>query len=138
MTRRQCRGLNEQGEPCGQAPKLDSDFCFWHDPENEKDAAEARRLGGLNRKRERTLQEVYDVDGIGSVAQVQRILEIAIAGVLGLENSLNRSRVLIQAASAAARILETGDLEKRVKEIESVLEPRRPRPEARKRGWWSR
>jgi hypothetical protein len=135
---RSCKALNDRGLPCGQPPQHESDFCYWHDPANEKDAAEARRLGGLNRKRERTLQEVYDVDGLGSTQQIQRLLEIAVAGVLGLENSLNRSRVLIAAAMAAARVLETGELEKRVQSIEQVLQPREPKPEQKKRGWWPR
>jgi hypothetical protein len=30
-------------------------FCFWHAPGNEEEVAEARRLGGLRRRREKTV-----------------------------------------------------------------------------------
>ena len=44
-----CKALNERREPCRQAPLQDGEFCFWHDPEHEKEATEARRLGGARR-----------------------------------------------------------------------------------------
>lgn len=136
--KRVCRSVTERGEPCRQSPLTDGDFCFWHDPANEESAAEARRMGGVNRKRERTLQEVYDLDGVDTVEQVQRIIEIALAGALSEPNSLNRSRVLLQAATVAARVLEAADLEKRMQAIEQFMQPRRALEEHKKRGWWRR
>lgn len=134
---RTCKPINERGEPCRQAPQLESEYCFWHDPTNEEEAGEARRRGGIKRKRERTLQIEYELDSLASVAGIQRLLEIAAAGVLDLEHSFNRSRVLITAAVAAARLLETSDLETRMQSLEAVLHAR-PKPEPRKRGWWPR
>ena len=136
--KRTCRAVTSTGSPCRQAPQLDSDLCFWHDPTNEKEAAEARRLGGLNRKRAYTLQEVYDVEGLETVAELRRILQVALIGELGLENSHNRSRTLIALVSTAARLHEVGELEARVEELEGVL-GQRPQPEAEKRKrWWPR
>jgi hypothetical protein len=54
---------------------------------------EARRLGGQRRRRDATLAAVYDFDGLGSVAQIQRVVEIA--GGVGHgtgQNSAARSR----------------------------------------------
>ena len=111
----------------------DSDFCFWHDPVTQKDADQARALGRSNRKKEHALAGIYEVEGLESVEQIRRVLEVALMGELGMENSHNRARVLIAVASAAARLLEVGELEKRVAGIEAALEPRLPRPGDRKR-----
>jgi hypothetical protein len=52
---RGCSHIHPGGRPCGATPMKDVPFCFWHAPGNEDVAAEARRLGGLRRKREKTL-----------------------------------------------------------------------------------
>ncbi len=49
---RQCRALNKNREPCGATPLRDSRFCLWHSPDHTEEAAAARRLGGMRRRRE--------------------------------------------------------------------------------------
>lgn len=95
--------------------------CFWHDPGKAEDLAEAQRLGGIRRKRERTIAAAYDVAGLGTVDAIRRILEIATLDALGLENSIARGRLLISAAIAAAKLLETGELEARLAVLELAL-----------------
>ena len=56
-----------------------------HSPEHAEEAAEARRHGGLRKRRERTLQVVYDVEGMETVPQLRRVLQIAVLEALGLE-----------------------------------------------------
>jgi hypothetical protein len=104
----------------------DEQFCFWHSPVHAEEAAEARRLGGLRRRRERTLQGAYEIDGLDSVPQIRRLLEVAVMDALGLENSIARTRVLVACAMAAARLLEVGELEARLEAIEATLSPRLP------------
>jgi hypothetical protein len=124
LNRRTCAFIKQGGERCRQSPLQDEDFCFWHSPEHEKEAAEARRLGGMRRRREKTVEGVYDLEGLETVAGIRRVLDIAVSDALGLENSLNRSRVLISAAAAAARLLEVGELEERLASLEEGLGPR--------------
>jgi hypothetical protein len=108
------------GRRC-RAPALrDGSFCFWHDPEKAEEVAEARRLGGHRRRRERTLAVAYDLAGLGSIDAIRRIIEVAIFDVLGLDNSLNRARVLISGALAAVKLLETGELEERLAALEAA------------------
>jgi hypothetical protein len=95
-------------------------FCFWHAPEKEEEAAEARRLGGLRRKRERTLADAFEFRGLASIAEIRRILEIATLDALGLDNSVARVRLLISAALAAAKLVETGELEARIAALEAA------------------
>jgi hypothetical protein len=125
---RSCKGIKQGGDRCLAPPLRDSDFCFWHDPEHQAEAAEARRLGGLRRKREGTLQGAYDLEGLDTVHGIRRLLEIALLDTLGLENSVARSRVLIAGVLAAAKLLEVGELEERMAAVEATLGPRLARP----------
>jgi hypothetical protein len=110
---RTCAFELTDGHACRATPLRDERYCFWHSPEHAQEAAEARRLGGLRRRRERTITTVYELEGLGSVDGIRRVLDIAVADALGLENSVARSRVLIAAAMAATRLLEIGEIETR-------------------------
>ena len=126
---RACTFVLTNGRPCRAGAMRDEAFCFWHSPAHEEEAAEARRLGGLRRRREKTVQGAYDFTGLGSVEAIRRILEIAIVDALGLDNSVARARVLIAGAQAATKLLETGELEARIAALEAALGRDRPPPE---------
>jgi hypothetical protein len=115
------------GRPCGAPPGRESRHCFWHDPGKAEDLAEAQRLGGIRRKRERTLAVAYDFEGLGSIEAIRRLLEIAATDAFSLENSVQRVRALIATAQAAAKLLETGELEERLASLEDLLRRRRER-----------
>ena len=142
MADRTCKARNESGDPCRQAALREGDFCFWHSPDHAQEAAEARRLGGLRRRKEKVTSGAYDFEGLGSVEQVRRLLEIAALDALGLENSIARSRTLAYLAQVSVKLLEVGELEDRVRALESVLHPRldeRAAQEKNRRGWrWRR
>jgi hypothetical protein len=134
---RTCSFVKESGERCRSAPLQEGDFCFWHDPDHAQEAAEARRLGGLRRRKEKVTSGAYDFEGLNDVGQVRRLLEIAVLDTLGLENSVARSRTLAYLAQVSLKALEVGELEDRVRELESVLFPRleaRAAWEPRRRG----
>lgn len=56
--------------------------------------------------------------------QIRRIVEVAVLDALALDNSVARGRLLIACALAGAKLLEVGDLEHRLEEVESVLASR--------------
>jgi hypothetical protein len=126
-----CDGINKRGGPCAAPVMDDARWCFFHSPETRTEAAEARRLGGLRRRREGAVAGAYDFEGIATVGQIRRVLEIAISDALGLENSISRSRTLGSLAMTALKALEVGDLEARLEALEAAV---RPRTEARRRG----
>jgi hypothetical protein len=99
----------------------DNDHCFWHAPEHAEDAADARRLGGLRRRRERTVQSAYDLAGLATVPDIRRVLDLALLDTVALDNSVARNRLLVAIASTAARLLETGELEMRLAIVERAL-----------------
>ncbi len=94
VMRRRCQGTRADGQPCGMAPMVDSDFCWAHDPSNAEAAAEARRVGGLRRKKEGTVAGAYSFGGLSNVHDIRRLIEIAVLDTLVLENSIQRGRVL--------------------------------------------
>jgi hypothetical protein len=131
MAERTCQGVNEAGQPCRQAPLRDEEFCFWHSPTHAEAAAEARRAGGLNKRRERTLAAVYEFEGLESVDQVRRLFEIAGFEALALPAGPNKCRILVQVGLAGLKAVSVGDHEERLQDVEAVLGPRLRKMKAR-------
>ena len=115
-----CAHLQPDGRPCRAYPVMDSRFCFWHEPAKAGDLADAQRLGGARRKRERTLAVAFDFTGLGSMESIRRLLEIAATDTLGLDTSIAKIRALISVAVASAKLLETGELAERLAALEAV------------------
>ncbi len=105
---------------CQAAPVKDGDHCFWHSPEYAEDVAEARRLGGLRRRREVAVSGAYEVNGLETVGDLRRLLVIASLDTLGLENSIARARTLGYLVGVARKLLETGELEERLAALEAA------------------
>jgi hypothetical protein len=116
-----CQGVRPDGQRCRSWPIRGEPFCLWHSPEREEEAADARRLGGLRRRREKAVTGAFDLTGLDSIPSIRRIIEIATIDTLGLDNSIARSRTLISAAVAAAQLLETGELEARLAMLEVAV-----------------
>jgi len=115
-----CAGERPDGRRCRSWPIRGELYCLWHSPDREEEATEARRLGGLRRRREKAVSGAFDFAGLDSVQSIRRLVEIAAIDTLGLENSIVRSRTLISAAMAAAKLLETGELEARIATLEAA------------------
>jgi hypothetical protein len=116
--------VKDDGQPYG-APRLrDSEFCFWHSPDHANELAEAQRLGGLRRRKEKTVAGAYDLEGLDDVPKIRRLLEIAVLDTLSLENSVARSRTLAYLAQVALKTLEVGEFEARLEALEATMGPR--------------
>jgi hypothetical protein len=123
LTNRSCQARTQSGGECRQPPLRDGDFCFWHSPEHTEEAAAARKLGGQRRRRESTLAGAYDVGPFDTVGGIRRVLEIVTFDGLGMENSVPRGRLLIAAVQALTKLLEVGELEQRVTDLEVAVQP---------------
>jgi hypothetical protein len=124
VAERACSAPRDDGQPCGAPPLREGRFCLWHDPDHAQEVAEARRLGGLRRRREAAVSGAYDFDGLASVEQIRRLVEVAVVDTLGLENSISRARTLAYLAQTASKLLEVGEIEERLKMLEDALGPR--------------
>ena len=101
-----------------------------HSPEHAEDVAESRRLGGLRRRREVAVAGAYDFAGLQTVADIRRLLEVAVLDTLGLENSIARARTLAYMATSAIKLLEVGELEQRLASLEAAVQGQRSLPES--------
>jgi hypothetical protein len=108
------------------------DYCVFHDPDHQETVQAARSAGGQRRKREATLAIAYDFEGLTSVSQIRRLVEVAAYDTLSLDNSINRVRALGYLAQVAASLLEKGELEERLTSIEAALGPRLVKREGRR------
>ena len=121
LIRRRCAYAKADGQPCQMAPLRDRPYCFAHDPERAEEAADARRLGGLRRRKEGTIAVAYDLPGLDTVVGIRRLLDIVVTDGVGLDNGIPRLRVLISTAVAAMNLLKVGDLEERLEALEGVV-----------------
>jgi hypothetical protein len=127
---RTCHFVRDDGSSCRSAPIRGEDLCFWHSPAHADEADEARRLGGLRRRRERTVAGAYEFGGLGTVADIRRLLEVAVLDTLSLENSVARSRTLAYLGQSALKCLETGEFEDRLVLLEAAVRRRDLSPAA--------
>ena len=119
-TERPCIFRLSSGRQCKAAALKDSEFCWVHSPERAKEVQEARRLGGLRRKREVTISSAYQFESLDTVDGIRRIVLIALLDALSMENSMSRVRTLAYLAQVALRMLEVGDIEERVVALEEL------------------
>jgi hypothetical protein len=126
VVRRPCKARRADGQPCRAAALTDSEYCLMHDPAHAEAVAEARKLGGMRRRKEVTVRVAYDVEGIEAVPSLQRIATIAILDTLALENGVARNRTLLAGVQVGAKLLETGVLEERVRVLEQAVLHQQP------------
>ena len=123
-----CAGMKENGQPCRASKLRDSDYCLMHSPEHAEDVAEARRLGGLRRRREVAVSGAFDFVGLETVADIRRLPEVAVLDTLGMENSIARNRTLAYLATTAIKLLEVGELEQRLESLEAAVDGQKSLP----------
>ncbi|MHB1345443.1 MAG: hypothetical protein ACYCX3_13960 [Thermoleophilia bacterium] len=118
---RTCTFIREGGLPCRATPLREEEFCFWHSPNHREEATEARRLGGLRRRKERTVAGAYDFEGVRTIEDLQRLLEIAVLDALALENSIARARALAYLVQTALKLQQVGEYEERMRALEAAV-----------------
>jgi hypothetical protein len=99
---------------------IDGPFCFWHAPDTVEEADEARRLGGLHRRKKKSVASIYGFGGLRTIADIQTLLETAAIETLAIENSIGRNRALAGMAATGAKLVELGDLAERVAALEAA------------------
>jgi hypothetical protein len=124
LIKRRCGGTKPDGQACQMAPLHERPYCFAHDPDRASEAAKARRMGGLRRRKEGTIAVAYDLPGLDSVAGIRRLLDIVVTDSVGLENGIARLRVILATASAATALLKVGELEDRLEVLETAIRQR--------------
>ena len=120
-----CSAITRAGQPCAAPPLREGRFCAAHDPEFADTMQQARTLGGQRRRKEVAVGGAYEFEGLNTVAQIRRLIEVAAFDTLQLENSVSRSRTLAYLAHTAQQLLQAGELEERLSRIEQAIAPRK-------------
>jgi hypothetical protein len=122
MVNRGCSHPMPDGRLCAAPAMRGEQYCYVHEPGKAEEAQEARRLGGLRRRRERTVAVAHGLNGVRTIEDLLRVVEIAILDTLGLPNDLARNRVLLAGAATGAKLIEVGDHETRLQALEALLQ----------------
>ncbi len=120
MLGRGCTYQRYDGRPCRATPMKDMPHCFWHAPETADEAAEARRLGGLHRRKKRTVAAIYGVGGLRTVDDYLGLLETVAIETMALENSIARNRAVAGMVGTGLKLLEIGEHEERIVALEAA------------------
>ena len=128
MVGRACSFEMPDGRACRAAPLRGESFLFWHSPDTTADLAEARRMGGLHRRKKRTVAAIYGFGGLRSIEDHQALLETVVIETMTLENSIARNSAVTRMIATEAKLIELGDLATRLAAIEATL-GRRPTDE---------
>ena len=129
MVARSCAETKADGRLCRANALRDQPYCFWHSAETADELADARRTGGLHRRKKRTVATVYGFSGLRTIEDHQDLLETITIETLALENSLARNGTLNRMLQTGAKLLEFGDLSTRLAAIEAVLAGQKRRPD---------
>jgi len=119
-----CQAITKQGQAC-QAPAGAGGFCFWHDPGRGAERAQARKLGGYNRRRGHGGGDLAGVPGqVRTLPDVLGLLDYTLAETVALENGIQRGRLLVALAAGYVTAIQAGELLARVEALEMALKMR--------------
>jgi hypothetical protein len=125
MLGRVCTYQMPSGRQCRATPLRDEPFCFWHAPETAEEAAEARRVGGMHRRKRKTVGAIYGFHGLRTIEDLQSLLETAAIETMALENTIARNRAIGGFVATGVKIIEIGELEARLAVLEAALDTSR-------------
>ena len=81
-------------------------------------------MGGLHRRKKRTVSTIYGFSGLRSIEDHQALLETVTIETMALENSIPRNRLVGNLLTTGAKLLEVGVLEARLSSLEGAVHRR--------------
>lgn len=126
MSKTQCTATNRNGERC-RAFAGEGEFCFMHDEAKGKEKAMARRKGGLATKKPHFADAKILPSSVRTIESVLSVLDYALKETIGLDNSIQRGRLLVAIAHGYIEALKVGELEQRLEAVENAMNLRKPK-----------
>jgi hypothetical protein len=96
-----------------------------HDATKGKERAIARRNGGLATKQPHYADASLLPSSIRNIASVLLVLDYVLHESVGLDNSIQRGRLLVSIAHGYIEALKVGELEQRLEAVEVALKSRK-------------
>lgn len=122
--KKQCTANNKQGERC-KAFAGENGVCFMHDATKGKERAIARRNGGLATKQPHFADASVLPSSVRNIASVLIVLDYALKEAVGLDNSIQRGRLLVSIAHGYIEALKVGEMEQRLEAVENAMNLRK-------------
>ena len=122
--KKRCEGINKKGEQC-RAFATENGFCFMHDATKGKEKALARRNGGLATKKPHFADASGLPSSIRTIEGVLIVLDYALQESVGLDNSIQRGRLIVSIAHGFIEALKVGEMEQRLEAVETALSLRK-------------
>lgn len=122
--KKQCKANNKQGERC-RAFANENGVCFMHDATKGREKAIARRNGGLATKQPHYADASVLPSSIRKIEDVLIVLDYALKESIGLDNSIQRGRLIVSIAHGYIEALKVGELERRLEAVEMTLKLRK-------------
>lgn len=124
MSDKKCQSLTSKGEPC-RAYATNSGYCFTHDVSKGKERALARRNGGLATKTPHFADATLLPSKVRNIDSVFTILDYALFEAIGLDNSIQRGRLLVSISHGYVEALKVGEFQERLDAVENALRLRK-------------
>ena len=115
--RMRCKSKTRSGDPC-QGFALEDGYCFSHSPALEQKRLEARAKGGKNSARSARLMGLVPPRLMPVYDRLESALEEVHTGML----ESKQASAMAALARAMVAVLTSGELEERVRAIESQME----------------
>ena len=116
-----CGATRKDGTPCTAQVLGDSRYCWAHDPALAATRAETRRRGGQNRATSKRLARLMPVRLVPVWEQLEQALTDVLAGSLDPKQATAAAAL----ARALAAVLQVGELEQRLRDLEAA-QPHQP------------
>jgi len=121
--KKQCKSNNKQGERC-KAFANENGVCFMHDATKGKERAIARRNGGLATKQPHYADASVLPSTIRNIENVLIVLDYVLREAVGLDNSIQRGRLIVSITHGFIEALKAGEMEQRLEAVEMTLKLR--------------
>jgi len=122
-----CRAICKNGRACTAPAGKNSDYCFCHDPNRKKEAAEARRKATEAARQKRLQEKSTRPKGIlkrvrlNNLDDVRRLLASVITEFREGKITADDARVTAYVANILIGAIKDSDIESRLRELEDRI-----------------
>ena len=127
---KRCTFVKSDGQRCRASALTNEQFCFTHHPQKDAERKAARSKGGKAKSRSRmTRLPLLDLEPLtlNTVQDVRQALADTFNRVRCGQMDVKVGNCLTYVASNLARVIEGSDLEKRIEELELLVDKERNR-----------
>ena len=113
----QCKAKTKTGEPCKVPALKGARYCFTHSPDTRAEQASARKRGGKARHTPH-FADPPELQDRAALDDLQKVWVYTMRELIGMDNSIIRSRAIFQGIEIGKGLFEVGELEKRIQALE--------------------